>query len=131
MATIAKPFRLERRAPDSPTGAYRAEYDAEHDILWIGRACSCLGDACIHAKGESYKPTPGIVYTVSEAAGGKRTVSSIALLNASSHAAWASLFAAMEWGLHSESKFKLSTTIDWFTPEAFFGEIESGSESEP
>jgi hypothetical protein len=131
MATTAKPFRLERRAPDSPAGAYQIEYDAENDILWIGRACSCLGDACIHAKGESYRPTPGIVYTVSETAGGKRTVSSIALLNASSHTAWASLFAAMEWGLLSESAFKLSTTIEWFTPEAFFGEIASAPESEP
>jgi hypothetical protein len=90
------------------------EYDPAADLLWIGRECACTGPACMHGRGEILDVGRDVVVTMNRRGTPSQFVSSVALLNASRHPLWKTLFYGVESAARKRSKLTMTFPCDWF-----------------
>lgn len=93
-------FKIERSNPAKPRGPVFIDYDAEEDTLWIGIACKCTGEECIHATAATrLSRENNLIIMTNITSFGTRIISSIGLLNATRHPIWPGLFKGLEVAL--------------------------------
>lgn len=107
-------FRIKSRLPAIPQGPFVYHYSKEDDILWVGKACECTGENCIHANGEMIEVEKDVVVTINKSPMGE-FVSSLALIHASQHKIWQILFRAMDEAVREKTISKLTINCDWFS----------------